>query len=403
MSQVKSVSVLGATGSIGSNTLDVIARHPDKFNVYALSAHRSVEKLMSLCQQFNPRYAVISDASKHQECKDSLAAANLKQTKLLVGADALNEISSASEVDIVVAGIVGAAGLASTFSAIKANKRVLLANKEPLVMAGEILMQTLSESTAQLVPVDSEHNAALQCMPAEYQIGNTPEGVKKLVLTASGGPFRDSPLSELPDMTPGQACAHPNWLMGAKISVDSATMINKGFEIIEAYYLFQLPLSKIEVVIHPQSLIHAMVYYDDASVLTHMGPHDMRVAISHALSTPVRIDSGANTLDLMAHNRLDFRDVEHARYPCLQLAIKAMEQGGVAPTMLNAANEIAVAAFLAKQIRFTDIADINQAVLAKAPKLSADNLSVIQEADLEARAQAETIAKKISIASAKLN
>ena len=350
------VTVLGATGSIGVSTLDVIARHPERYRVVALSAHTQAARLLALCIQFKPRYAAVADAVQAAELRRALAEAKVA-TEVLVGGDGLATIASAPESDIVMAAIVGAAGLLPTLAAIRAGKRVLLANKEPLVMAGELCLQEARRTGAQLLPIDSEHNAIFQCLPANYAEGLSRVGVRKILLTCSGGPFRTRPTAALATVTPDEACAHPNWRMGRKISVDSATLMNKGLEVIEACRLFAATPAQVEVVIHPQSIVHSLVEYEDGSVLAQMGNPDMRTPIAHALAWPERIDSGVPSLDLFAVARLDFAPPDAARFPCLRLAYAAADAGGTAPTVLNAANEVAVAAFLAGEMGFLRIGD----------------------------------------------
>lgn len=354
----KGVTVLGATGSIGVSTLDVLARHPERFHVFALTANHNVERLLEQCLAFNPRYAVMVD----ERAADSLAAA-LKtagnETEVLSGADALDMVASHLDTDYVMAAIVGAAGLLPTLAAARAGKRVMLANKEALVMSGPLFMETVRTCGAELLPIDSEHNAVFQCMPVDGR-----NGVEKVLLTASGGPFRTWAADALRDVTPEQAVAHPNWSMGQKISVDSATLMNKGLEVIEACWLFGLPAERVEVVVHPQSTIHSMVSYTDGSVLAQLGNTDMRTPIAYALGWPERLVSGVAPLDVFATARLDFERPDTKRFPCLQLAYEAHSRGGYATIALNAANEEAVKAFLQREIGFTDIprlvADIMQ-------------------------------------------
>lgn len=383
---MKSVTILGSTGSIGLSTLDVLSLHPEKFKVYALTANQSVETMLQQCLQFQPEIAVMLDA----KAADKLAEALRKEgcnTVVKSGAQSLEDVSSSSRTDIVVAAIVGAAGLLPTLAAAKAGKRILLANKEALVMSGALFMKTVAENGATLLPVDSEHNAIWQCLP----VANTQhhdfngKGVRKIILTASGGPFRDYELDKLEEVTPEQAVAHPNWSMGQKISVDSATMMNKGLEVIEAHWLFGLQSQQIEVVLHRQSVIHSMVDYEDGSVLAQMGNPDMRTPITNTLSWPERIASGVAPLDLVKVGRLDFSEADFSRFPCLRLAYKALNDGGTATAILNAANEVAVQAFLDEQIRFTEIAKIIEDVLTELPIHEASSLEQILADDAAAR------------------
>jgi len=388
MSQPLQVTVLGATGSIGLSTLDVIARHPQAYQVFALTGFSRVAELSQLCLQHRPQYAVVADEQAAQQLRASLAQSG-SATQVLSGPDSLCEVAAASEVDVVMAAIVGAAGLKPTLAAVRAGKRVLLANKEALVMSGALFMRALKESKATLLPIDSEHNAIFQCLPANYAKGLESLGVRRILLTASGGPFRTLPAADLAKVTPEQACAHPNWAMGRKISVDSASMMNKGLELIEACWLFNARPSQVEVVIHPQSVIHSMVDYVDGSVLAQLGNPDMRTPIAHALAWPERIDSGVSALDLLRIGRLDFEAPDDARFPCLALARQAAEVCGTAPAMLNAANEVAVAAFLERRIRFTDIASIIDAVLTQESAIQVHCLDDVLAADAKARALAE--------------
>lgn len=395
----RSVVVLGSTGSIGRSTLDVIALHPNRFSVYALTAHRDVSTLFRQCQQFKPHFAAISDAALALQLKIKLQEAKLK-TEVVQGAAVLAQLAADTSVDIVMAGIVGAAGLLPTLSAVKAGKCVLLANKEALVMAADVMMQAVKKHRATLLPVDSEHNAIFQCLPNGFLPGRTPlQGVHSIILTASGGPFRTTPLSELEYATPVQAVSHPNWKMGQKISVDSATMMNKGLEVIEAFWLFGLPLSKIQIVIHPQSVIHSLVSFEDASFLAQLGCPDMRIPIAHALSFPDRVTSGAKRLDLTEIKRLDFDPIDVVRFPCVRLAYQALKTGGTATAILNAANEIAVFAFLQGQIRFTQIAAVIDSVMQSVAAQSSPNLDMILEADKLARECATHFIKKSGILS----
>lgn len=384
MSAPQLVTVLGATGSIGLSTLDVIARHPERYSVFALSGFSRLAELGALCQQHRPRYAVVPDAGSAQTLQASLRAAGLA-TEVLVGEEGLCAIAAAEEVDCVMAAIVGAAGLRPTLAAVQAGKKVLLANKEALVMSGALFIQAVKRSGAVLLPIDSEHNAIFQCLPGDYARGLQTVGVRRVLLTASGGPFRETPLADLEHVTPEQACAHPNWSMGRKISVDSASMMNKGLEMIEACWLFDARPEQIEVVIHRQSVIHSLVDYVDGSVLAQLGNPDMRTPIAHALAWPQRIDSGVAPLDLFAVGRLDFERPDEQRFPCLRLAREAAQAGGSAPAMLNAVNEVAVEAFLQRRIRFSDIARMIESVLNAQPVQAVEALDVVFEVDRQAR------------------
>ncbi|MNF68983.1 1-deoxy-D-xylulose 5-phosphate reductoisomerase [compost metagenome] len=388
MSQPQRITVLGATGSIGLSTLDVIARHPDRYQVFALSGFSRLSELEALCLRHRPEFAVVPDADAARLLQGGLLAAGLR-TRVLVGVPGLCEVAAHPEVDAVMAAIVGAAGLEPTLAAVEAGKRVLLANKEALVMSGALFMQAVRRSGAVLLPIDSEHNAIFQCLPGDYSRGLESVGVRRILLTASGGPFREMPLQQLPDVSPEQACAHPNWSMGRKISVDSASMMNKGLELIEACWLFDARPAQVEVVIHPQSVIHSLVDYVDGSVLAQLGNPDMRTPISHALSWPERIDSGVSPLDLFTVARLDFQAPDEQRFPCLRLARLAAEEGGSAPAMLNAANEVAVAAFLDRRIRFTEIASIIDEVLNREAAMTVETLDAVLQADARARAAAQ--------------
>jgi 1-deoxy-D-xylulose-5-phosphate reductoisomerase len=393
----KKLSVLGATGSIGLNTIDVAARHPEKYEFYALSAHSNWPELLELCAQHSPRYAVISDASVSTEAMAAFRARGLV-TELLVGAEALVEIASADDVDIVMAAIVGRAGLESSYAAASAGKRVLLANKESLVLSGSLFMTAIANSGATILPIDSEHNAIFQCLPSSYSCGEHPgKGVSRVLLTASGGPFRGYSRKQLVGVTPTQACAHPNWSMGKKISVDSASLMNKGLELIEACWLFGLQPKDIEVLIHPQSVIHSMVQYLDGSVLAQLGQPDMRTPIGYGLGWPERIDAGVERLDFLKIASLDFEAPDNEAFPCLGLAREAFERGGYAAAYLNAANEIAVAAFLKGNVRFTSIADIIEQVMARAPSAAPTAIDEVIEADREARIIATESALRFAI------
>ncbi|MCY4426889.1 MAG: 1-deoxy-D-xylulose-5-phosphate reductoisomerase [Halieaceae bacterium] len=384
MNGVQQVTVLGSTGSIGVSTLDVIARHPRRYQVYALTAQRSVERMEQQCLEYRPRYAVMLEARSAEDLQQRLRRA-ASETEVLGGAEALCEVAAAAGVDTVMAAIVGAAGLEATFSAIKAGKKVLLANKEALVMAGSLFMQAVRGSGAVLLPIDSEHNAIFQCWPASGS------GVSKILLTASGGPFREWTWEQMQAATPEQACAHPNWEMGRKISVDSASLMNKGLEVIEACWLFDVGLAETEVVIHPQSIIHSMVQYVDGSVLAELGNPDMRTPIAYGLAWPERIDSGVAALDIIGVSRLDFRAVDVQRFPCLDLAREALRRGGTAAAVLNAANEEAVAAFLSGGIAFTTIPAVIETVLGQTSLAEPDDLAVVRQADAAARQLAQAV------------
>jgi 1-deoxy-D-xylulose-5-phosphate reductoisomerase len=377
----RGLAILGATGSIGSSTLDVVARHPQRYRVHALSAHTSAQPLLALCERHRPRRAVLSGCAEDAALRLRFADAG---TEVRFGAAALEELAADAECDTVMAAIVGGAGLPATLAAARAGKRVLLANKEALVMAGPLFMQAAREAKAVLLPIDSEHNAVFQCLPQEGA-GTTLRGVRRIQLTASGGPFRVTPKERLPSVTPDEACAHPNWVMGRKISVDSATMMNKGLEVIEAHWLFGLPAEQIGVLIHPQSIVHSLVEYLDGSVIAQLSNPDMRVPIAHALGFPERMDSGARSLDLGALGQLTFEQPDEARFPCIGLAYGALRAGGSAPAVLNAANEVAVEAFLAGRLRFTGIAPVIEETLGRVAGGAAASLERVMEADARAR------------------
>lgn len=385
----RQVVVLGATGSIGMSTLDVIARHPERFSVLALTAQARRERLLEQCMRFRPRYAVIGDATEAAELRRELREAGAT-TEVLCGAAALADVAAHPQADVVMAAIVGAAGLLPTLAAVRAGKQVLLANKEALVLSGHLFMEAVAASGARLLPIDSEHNAIFQALPADYARRPDAAGVRRILLTASGGPFRDTPVAELEAVTPEQACAHPNWVMGRKISVDSATMMNKGLEVIEAHWLFGAPAERIDVVIHPQSVIHSMVEYVDGSVVAQLGNPDMRTPIAHALGYPERIEAGVASLDLFAIARLTFEPPDLARFPCLELAYRALHEGGAAAAVLNAANEEAVAAFLAGRLGFRRIADVIGATLERASGLSVESIEAVIDTDGRARAIARS-------------
>ena len=377
------VSVLGSTGSIGVSTLDVIARHPSRFEVYALAANSSVDAMLAQCLAFAPRYAVMMDEAAATLLRQRLPAESATEVKH--GESGLADVVTAPEVDVVMAAIVGAAGLPSTLAAARAGKTLLLANKESLVMGGHLLMQAVREAGARLLPIDSEHNAIFQCLPVDDQATPGHKGVSNVLLTASGGPFRRWSYEQMTEATPDQACAHPNWSMGRKISVDSATLMNKGLEFIEACWIFDLQPERVEVVVHPQSVIHSMVQYLDGSVLAQMGNPDMRTAIAYGLGWPERLESGVGPLDLVATARLDFEAPDEARFPCLRLARESVSVGGTAMAVCNAANEVAVAAFLDNKIRFTDIAVIIERTLERVNIVEVTTLSVAEDADAQAR------------------
>ncbi len=387
--QKQVLTILGATGSIGVSTLDVVARHPEQFEVFALSGHAQVERLAEQCRRFTPRFAVLGAAAEAAQLRALLGPQS--RTEVLHGAAALDQVAAAPEVTTVMAAIVGAAGLSSSLAAARAGKRVLLANKEALVMAGEVFIDTVRAAGATLLPIDSEHNAIFQSLPRGFDYGLRHCGVRRIVLTASGGPFRQTPPEALAAMTPQQACAHPNWVMGRKISVDSASMMNKGLEVIEASWLFGLDASRIDVLIHPESVIHSMVDYDDGSMLAQLGNPDMRTPIAHALAYPARIDSGVASLDLTRIGKLSFEAPDLQRFPCLRLAYEALRAGGSAATVLNAANEIAVEAFLAERLRFDQIAQLVERVLANHRVEHLSELQAVIETDARARLEARQI------------
>jgi 1-deoxy-D-xylulose-5-phosphate reductoisomerase len=389
---MQQVTILGSTGSIGVSTLDVLSRHPERYQVFALTADRQWQALADQCLRFNPRYAVINAADAYAPLVASLKAPGCS-TEVLCGSQEIATVASHVDVHTVMAAIVGAAGLMPTLAAVKAGKKVLLANKESLVMAGSLFTRAVLESGACLLPIDSEHNAIFQCLPNQQnsflQNGVIASGVRKILLTASGGPFLHTAVEALEAVTPEQACAHPNWRMGQKISVDSATMLNKGLELIEACWLFNVSVQQVDVVIHPQSVIHSMVEYIDGSVLAQLGNPDMRTPIAHALAWPERIDSGVSSLDLIATARLDFAAPDTERFPCLRLAQQAAAEGATAPAILNAANEVAVAAFLDRRLGFRQIPQVIEQVLTRVAVTAADSLDVVQWADAQARSCAQ--------------
>ena len=383
------VTVLGSTGSVGVSTLDVIARHRDRFRVVALTANRDVDGLFKQCLEHQPRLAVMVEEAAAKRLETLVRDSGLK-IEVRSGRAALLEAAAAEDGRYVMAAIVGAAGLEATMAAVHAGKRVLLANKEALVMAGRIFMDAVRKRGVELMPIDSEHNAVFQCMPGSYRPGAWPQGVRRILLTASGGPFRGWPQERLAEVTPAEACAHPNWSMGRKISVDSATMMNKGLEVIEACWLFDTGPERIEVVVHPQSVIHSMVEYEDGSVLAQLSNPDMRTPIAHGLGWPERLDAGVEPLDMLARGNLDFEPPDLEAFPCLGLAMQAARAEGGAPVILNAANEVAVAAFLAGRLPFTGIAELVAAMLDKMDALRADTLEAVLALDRRARDTAET-------------
>jgi 1-deoxy-D-xylulose-5-phosphate reductoisomerase len=403
------VTILGSTGTIGGHTLDVISQHADRFHVVALTANSQIDRLFDQCKKFKPEYAVLVSTDEAMQLESKIKAAGLPIT-VLSGTEGLERVAEHDHTDYVMAAIVGAAGLAPTLAAARSGKRILLANKEALVMSGQIFMDTVENNGARLLPIDSEHNAIFQCMPTAFSSGAarsgssgagspnsgfsssgfsssgfTNMGVRRILLTASGGPFRETPLDQLNDVTPDQACAHPNWVMGKKISIDSATMMNKGLEVIEACWLFDTDPDHIQVVLHPQSVIHSMVEYVDGSVLAQLGNPDMRTPIAHALAWPERLESGVASLDIFDIARLDFEPPDFHRFPCLQLAIDAMKKGGTSPTVLNAANEVAVQAFIDGDMRFIDIANVIEHALSEIPSQPVEGLKTILDTDRLAR------------------
>ncbi len=385
----QAITVLGATGSIGKSTLDVVSRHPDRYRVYALSAHTRVDELLALCEQFTPEVAILGDEKSAQRLKDLFVSKGLS-TEVQCGPGALNAAASAKTVDIVVAAIVGAAGLMSTLAAAEAGKRLLLANKESLVMSGQLLMNAAKQAGALILPVDSEHNAIFQSLPATKEGVNT-SGIEKILLTASGGPLRNCTVEQLAVVTAQQALKHPNWSMGPKISIDSATLMNKGLEVIEACQLFAVAADDIEVVVHPESIIHSMVSYADGSVLAQMGRPDMRTPIAHCLAWPERIQSGVEPLNFFELAGLHFEKPDTVRFPLLQLAFDAQRAGGTAPTILNAANEVAVDAFLSGSVAFLQLARIVEETLSRSKISPASDLTTIIEADKNARETATNL------------
>jgi 1-deoxy-D-xylulose-5-phosphate reductoisomerase len=386
----KNVVILGATGSIGASTLDIIERHPDKFNVLAISGHSNVSKLVELAQKFKPRFVVISDSNKYAQLSNLIN----NVCTVLAGAEELVSVCQLDSADLIVAGIVGSAGMQPVLASVEAGKTLLLANKEALVLAGELVMKAAKDKGATIIPLDSEHNAIYQCLPDSYQCGNTPKNLDKIILTASGGPFWNKEASTFTQITPEQACAHPNWDMGRKISVDSATLMNKGLEIIEAHWLFNLKEKDIDVHVHPQSIVHSMVCYQDGSVLAQLGEPDMRIPIANGLGMPERITSGANMLDLLQREDLQFFAPDYKKFPCLALAKAAIKAGGTTMAVLNAANEISVDAFLNKLISFTTIAKINAEIMTNATVSQVENVAQLLQLDEEVRANARQMVKR---------
>ena len=387
------LTILGSTGSIGESTLDVVSRHPEKFRVFALAGHRQVDKLAAQCKQFRPEYAVVGDAGHAAELEKKLKQEGI-DTQVLYGAQALINVASADEVSGVMCAIVGAAGLPSALAAAQKGKTIYLANKETLVVSGALFMETARQNGAAVLPIDSEHNAIFQVLPRDYTGRLNEHGINSIILTASGGPFLNTDLSTFDSITPEQAVKHPNWSMGRKISVDSASMMNKGLELIEAHWLFNCPPEKLEVVIHPQSVIHSMVRYRDGSVLAQLGNPDMRTPIAYCLGLPERIDSGVGELDFGALSALTFQKPDFDRFPCLKLAYQAMNAGGAAPCVLNAANEVAVAAFLDKRIKFTDIAQVVAHCLAQDFSDGHHDIESLLAQDAQTRRQAEVFIGK---------
>ena len=388
----QAVCILGVTGSIGQSTLKVLQQHPEQYSVFAVTAHSRIQELVQICKQYHPKIVVVP-AAKVDELQLLLAQQHISGIEILSDEAGLIAVAEHPEVDVVMAAIVGAAGLLPTLAAVKAGKRVLLANKEALVMSGDIMMQAAREHGALILPVDSEHNAIFQCLPEHYlqteRNGQPRLGVSQILLTASGGPFLNHSLEELQHVTPAQACKHPNWSMGQKISVDSATLMNKGLELIEACHLFAISEHFVTVVVHPQSIIHSMVQYVDGSTLAQMGNPDMCTPIAHALAWPQRIQTHVPPLDLFVNHQLDFQAPDTTRFPALSLARQAMQEGGLAATILNAANEIAVAAFLQQKIRFTDIATVVEHTLNQIQNSGAESIELILQADQNARTVAQ--------------
>ncbi|EGV18735.1 1-deoxy-D-xylulose-5-phosphate reductoisomerase [Thiocapsa marina] len=392
------LTVLGSTGSVGVSTLDVVARHSDRFRAVALTANRDSARMAEQCRRHRPQIAVMVDEEAARRLRELLSDMP-DRPEILAGADGLEQVATMPETDYVMAAIVGAAGLPPTLAAARAGKRLLLANKESLVVAGALLMRAVEESGAQLLPIDSEHNAIFQCLPPNFCEGLPSVGVERILLTASGGPLRDWPIDRLASVTPEQACAHPTWAMGRKISVDSATMMNKGLEVIEACWLFGTDTDRIQVVVHPQSVIHSLVQYQDGSVLAQLGNPDMRTPIAHALGWPARLDAGVSPLDLFKVGHLDFEEPDLARFPCLGLAFRAASTGGTAPAILNAANEIAVAAFLDRRLDLPGIAAVVEGTLESLPNEDVDgqDLAFLLDVDRRAREHAEHLVRSRAI------
>ena len=392
------IVVLGSTGSIGVNTLDVISRQNNGINVFAVSANTNIEKLFQQCLEFQPAFAVVNNEQAATTLRSQIDSTQL-ETIVLQGSQALNDIAAADKVDIVMAGIVGAAGLHSTVAAIEAGKTVLIANKEPIVMMGELIIDKAAQSGAQILPVDSEHNAIMQCLPKEFDVVRNRQikVIERLLLTGSGGPFRSTPLDQFDSITPSQACNHPNWVMGPKISIDSATMMNKALELIEACVLFGVDASKVDILIHPQSIIHSMVEYIDGSVIAQMGSPDMRIAIASALAWPKRIKSGAQRLDFLSLSALEFEQPDFKRYPSLRIVGDVIETGATAPCVMNAANEIAVEAFINKRIRFSDIVKLVEQTLERCSINPCNDLQSVLQADKNARVVATDLLKQYSV------
>jgi len=389
------ITILGSTGSIGESTLDVLRQHPDKFSVVALTANKNAASLYQQCVEFRPKYAVLADPDGLHDLQQRLGK-ECPDTELLTGVEGLELVAGFPEAQFVMAAIVGAAGLLPALAAVKAGKRLLLANKEALVISGALFLDEAARNGAEILPIDSEHNAVFQCLPTDFSRGLSSVGVRRILLTASGGPFRKTPLNQLAKILPEQACVHPNWDMGRKISVDSATMMNKGLEVIEACFLFRATPQDVKVVLHPQSVIHSLVEYTDGSMLAQLGNPDMRTPIAHALSWPDRMESGVASLDLFAVARLDFEPPDRQRFPCLGLAYQAMERGGSCPAILNAANEVAVESFLNGSLAFTGIPKVIESVMTKIPSVETSGLDEILEIDREVRTVAQQMIQEIS-------
>lgn len=393
--KIQTICILGATGSIGVSTLDVVARHPNRYQVFALTAHTQIEKLAQQCIQFNPAYAVVATDSGAQELRRLLSNHDLR-TKVMSGAQALCEVASADGCDMVMAAIVGAAGLPAALAAARAGKKILLANKEALVMSGQLFMDAVRAGGASILPIDSEHNAIFQCLPRGYDGEPQAHGINKIILTASGGPFLHRALHSLHEVTPEQAVAHPNWVMGRKISVDSATMMNKGLEVIEAHWLFAVPPEQIDVLIHPQSVIHSMVSYCDGSVIAQLGNPDMRTPIAYGMAFPERIEAGVGALDLAKVMQLNFQAPDFERFPCLKLAYQALQSGRSASINLNASNEVAVQAFLDRKIGFRTIDYLINKVMDQLALVDVSSMDAVFEADQQARVLAESLVKQFA-------